>query len=176
MTAVLSSPTAGLGARSRATYPRARRDAGVRLGAFSLLWLSLLLVTYWWVADRGVQDLATWAGGLTSIGRLTGLVASVLLLAQVLLMARLPVLEQAFGQDRLARQHRLVGFTSFNLMLAHVVLITWGYAAGSLLDTPSTLWTLTVDYPGMLLAVAGTGFLVLVVATSIKTSSTRMTL
>ncbi|MEZ5093393.1 ferric reductase-like transmembrane domain-containing protein [Nocardioides sp.] len=174
MTAVLSSPTAGLGARSRATYPRARRDAGVRLGAFSLLWLSLLLVTYWWVADRGVQDLATWAGGLTSIGRLTGLVASVLLLAQVLLMARLPVLEQAFGQDRLARQHRLVGFTSFNLMLAHVVLITWGYAAGSLLDTPSTLWTLTVDYPGMLLAVAGTGFLVLVVATSIKAARRKL--
>ena len=47
-------------------------------------------------------------------------------------MARVPVLERAFGQDRLARQHRLVGFTSFNLMLAHVVLITWGYAAGEL--------------------------------------------
>ena len=53
-----------------------------------------------------------------------------LLLAQVLLMARVPLLERAFGQDRLARMHRVVGFTSFNLMLAHVVLITWGYAAG----------------------------------------------
>ena len=51
-------------------------------------------------------------------------------------MARRPVLEQAFGQDRLARLHRLVGFTSFNLMLAHVVLITWGYAAGDLAATP----------------------------------------
>ena len=51
-------------------------------------------------------------------------------------MARLPVLEHAFGQDRLAVLHRLVGFTSFNLMLAHVVLITWGYAAGDLLATP----------------------------------------
>ena len=47
-------------------------------------------------------------------------------------MARVPVLERAFGQDRLARLHRLVGFTSFNLMLAHIVLITWGYAAGEL--------------------------------------------
>ena len=69
--------------------------------------------------------------GLDSVGRLTGLVASVLLLAQVVLMARVPLLERAFGQDRLARIHRLVGFTSFNLMLAHVVLITWGYALGS---------------------------------------------
>ena len=64
------------------------------------------------------------------LGRLTGLVASDLLLVQVLLMARVPVLERAFGQDRLARRHRVVGFTSFSLMLAHVVLITWGYAAG----------------------------------------------
>ena len=36
-------------------------------------------------------------------------------------MARVPLLERAFGQDRLARIHRLVGFTSFNLMLAHIV-------------------------------------------------------
>ena len=62
---------------------RARVDANVRLAALSTLWLSLLLVTYWWVADRGVQDLAGWATGLTSVGRLSGLVASVLLLAQV---------------------------------------------------------------------------------------------
>ena len=105
---------------------RARLDEVVRLTAASVLWLSLLLVTYWWVADGGVRDLRGWAGGLTSTGRLTGLVASVLLLAQVVLMARVPRLEAAFGQDRLAHGHRLVGFTSFNLMLAHIVLITWG--------------------------------------------------
>jgi predicted ferric reductase len=147
---------------------RARIDAGVRLGALSALWLSLLLVTYWWVADRGVQDLGGWTTALTSLGRISGLVASVLLLAQVLLMARVPALERAFGQDRLARMHRLVGFTSFNLMLAHVVLITWGYAAGSLLRSPALLWGLTVHYPGMLLAAAGTGCLVMVVVTSVK--------
>ncbi len=83
-------------------------------------------------------------------------------------MSRLPVLEHAFGRDRLARQHRLVGFTSFTLMLAHIGLITWGYAAGELSRTPATLWDLTVDYPGMLLAAAGTAALVMVVATSIK--------
>ena len=47
-------------------------------------------------------------------------------------MARIPVVERAVGQDRLAGWHRLAGFTSFNLMLAHIVLITWGYAAGDL--------------------------------------------
>ena len=152
----------------------ARADAAVRTGAGSALWLALLLVTYWWVTGGGVQDLTGWTQGLTSLGRLTGLVASVLLLAQVLLMARVPLLERAFGQDRLARQHRLVGFTSFNLMLAHVVLITWGYAVGDLVQVPQTFWSLVVDYPGMLLALGGTVALVMVVVTSIKAARTRL--
>jgi predicted ferric reductase len=153
---------------------RARVDAGVRLASISVLWLSLLLVAYWWVADRGVQDLLGWATGLTSVGRLSGLVASVLLLAQVVLMARVPLLERAVGQDRLAHVHRLVGFTSFNLMLLHIVAITWGYAAGELARTPATLWDLTVDYPGMLLAVAGTACLCMVVLTSVRAARRRL--
>lgn len=153
---------------------RARLDAAVRLGALLALWLSLLLVSYWWVADGGVQGLASWPTGLTSVGRLSGLVASVLLLAQVVLMARVPALEHAFGQDRLVHVHRLVGFTSFNLMLAHIVTITWGYAAGELSTTPATLWRLAVDYPGLLLAVAGTACLFMVVLTSIKAARRRL--
>jgi ferredoxin-NADP reductase/DMSO/TMAO reductase YedYZ heme-binding membrane subunit len=89
-------------------------------------------------------------------------------------MARVPVLERAFGQDRLARIHRLVGFGSFNLMIAHVGLITWGYAAGRLAATPGELWDLTVTYPGMLLAVAGTAALVMVVVTSVKAARRRL--
>ena len=58
------------------------------------------------MAGGGVRDLADWDTGLTSVGRLAGLLASDLLLVQVLLMARVPVLESAFGQDRLARLHR----------------------------------------------------------------------
>ena len=65
---------------------------------------------------------------MSAVGRLTGLLASDLLLLQVLLMARVPLVERAFGQDRLARWHRWTGFTSFHLMVAHIVLITLGYA------------------------------------------------
>jgi len=172
MTAVVSAPAAGR--RTTPGLSRARLDAGVRLGSLSVLWLGLLLVTYWWTTGGGVQDLGSWESGLMSTGRLTGLVAADLLLVQVLLMARVPVLEHAFGQDRLAVIHRLVGLTSFNLMVAHVVLITWGYAAGSLVDTPATLWNLTWDYPGMLLAVAGTLCLFLVVGTSIRAARRRI--
>ncbi|HYX93955.1 MAG TPA: ferric reductase-like transmembrane domain-containing protein, partial [Geodermatophilus sp.] len=153
---------------------RARTDAAVRAGAGTLLWLALTLLAGWWSAGGGVADLGGWETGLTSLGRLTGLVSSLLLLVQVLLMARVPVLERAFGQDRLARLHRLVGFTSFTLLLAHVGLVTWGYAAGRLAATPATFWDLTVDYPGVLLAVAGTACLVGVVVTSVRAARRRL--
>ena len=173
----MTTMTAGA-RRSASTYAprgrRARRDAAVRLGAVSALWLSLLLVTYWWVTGGGVQDLRGWDSALLSTGRLTGLVASVLLLAQVLLMARIPVLEHAYGQDRLAHLHRLVGFTSFNLMLAHIVLIIWGYAGGTIPQVPAETRRMTIDDPGMLLAVAGSICLVMVVVTSIRAARARL--
>ncbi|MCW2764635.1 MAG: putative oxidoreductase [Nocardioides sp.] len=173
-TEVLPMNPSPVGHRRPVRRSRARYDDAIRVVAGSVLWLSLLLVTYWWEAGGGVRDLGSWTTGLTSLGRLTGLVASVLLLAQVVLMARVPPLESAFGQDRLAKQHRIVGFTSFNMMVAHVVLITWGYAAGRLLDTPGTLWNLTLNYPGMLLAAAGTGCLVMVVVTSVRAARRRL--
>ena len=154
---------------------RARRDSAIRTTAGLTLWGALLLVSYWWAAGGGVADLlASWAQALVSVGRLTGLVASVLLLTQVLLMARVPALERAFGQDRLARTHRLVGFTSFNLMVAHVLAITWGYAGGVVPSFPSMLWRLVVDDPGMRLAAAGTAALVMVVVTSVKRARRRL--
>jgi predicted ferric reductase len=169
----VAAPTP-VGASLAALGTRDRFDRGVRSAAGSGLWLGLLLVSYWWVADGGIQDLGGWAGALTSVGRLAGLLASLLLLVQVLLMARVPALEAAFGQDRLAHVHRLVGFTSFNLMVGHIVAITWGYAAGELGRTPATLWDLVVGYPGMLLATGGTVCLVLVVVTSVRAARRRI--
>ncbi|UDY23434.1 ferric reductase-like transmembrane domain-containing protein [Nocardioides sp. Kera G14] len=152
----------------------ARRDASLRLAAAAALWLAMLLPTYWWIVGGGVADIHTVADGFDSVGRLTGLWASVLLLAQVILMARIPLLERAFGQDRLAHRHRLTGFTSFNLMLAHIVLITIGYADARVSELVPTAWDLSVNYPGMLLAVAGTACLVMVVVTSVKAARRRL--
>jgi predicted ferric reductase len=171
VTAVAERPTRH--ALPRTTAPAAR-DRRVRTAAEALLVVALTLVTFWWATGGGLSDLDGWGSGLTSTGRLTGLLASVLLLAQVLLMARVPLLEQAFGQDRLAVVHRLVGFTSFTAMVAHVGLITWGYAAGDLLATPGELWDLTLAYPGMLLAAAGTACLAMVVVTSVRAARTRL--
>jgi predicted ferric reductase len=94
------------------------RDA---FGVF--VWSSMLLVVALWVSGGGVQAFESVGAGLTSLGRLTGLVASDLLLVQVLLMARIPLVEKAYGQDELARRHRLVGFWSFNLILSKIAII-----------------------------------------------------
>lgn len=152
----------------------ARRDAAVRRAGGVLVWASLTWVTWLWARGGGVADLRSFSDGLMSAGRLTGLLASVLLLVQVTLIARVPVLERAFGQDQLLRQHRIVGFTSFNLMLGHIVLITWAYAGGELSRTPATLWDLATNYPGMLLAVGGTACLVLTVLTSVRAARRKL--
>lgn len=162
-------------APGRSIRPRAATlDAAVRLAAGLALWTGLLLVTYWWVADGGLTALGSGGDVLSGLGRLSGLTGSVLLLAQVVLMARVPFLERAFGQDRLAHLHRVVGFVSFDLVLLHVLTVTWGYAAGSLAAVPATAWRLAWDEPGMLLAVAGLACLVLVVVTSVRAARRRL--
>ena len=136
--------------------------------------LLVLAVVALWVSGGGLTSFGTTGGALTSLGRLTGLLASVLLLLQVLLMARIPVVEQAWGQDELARVHRLVGFTSFNLLLAHILLIGLGYAAGTSRGLLGTLWDLVRYSPGVLLAAAGTLALVMVVVTSLRAARRRL--
>ncbi|WP_203779309.1 ferredoxin reductase family protein, partial [Actinoplanes philippinensis] len=156
-------------ARNRRT-PRWWADvAGVAAG------LSVLVVTALWVGNGGVQQvIGGGSGAVTATGRLTGLWASDLLLLQVLLMARIPIAERVFGQDRLARWHRWIGFTSFWLMVAHIVLIVLGYAGAADTNVFGELWDMIWTYPGMLLATAGTSALVMVVVTSIRVARRKL--
>jgi predicted ferric reductase len=136
---------------------------------------SVVIVVALWLHGGNVADLgAGIASALTSIGRLTGLVAADLLLIQVLLMARIPWIERSFGQDHLARWHRIVGFTSIDLMLAHVILITLGYAGSDHAGLLIEAWRLTTTYPGMLIAVAGTAALIMVAVTSVRIARARL--
>jgi predicted ferric reductase len=135
---------------------------------------SVLVVVALWVRGRGLQDLGGLWTGATSVGRLTGLISADLLLVQVLLMARVPWIERAYGQDRLARWHRLVGFTSFNLMLVHLGLTTLGYAGTAHASVVREAWDLVTTYPGMLLATAGSAALVMVVVTSVRAARRRL--
>jgi len=168
-TAVPRTTSPGRPAGLRVT-PRWWADAG-GLGAG----MSLLIVTALWVSNGGLQQIVGGgADAVSGIGRLTGLWASDLLLLQVLLMARIPLVERAFGQDRLARWHRWTGFTSFWLMIAYIVLITLGYAGAAHANAFAELWDMVLTYPGMLLATAGTAALVMVVVTSIRAARRRL--
>jgi predicted ferric reductase len=150
--------------------PRWWRDA-----AGVLSWASGLVVVTLWLSGRGLQLLAGRpADQLTSVGRLFGLLAADLLLVQVLLMARVPAIERSYGQDELARRHRLVGFWSFNLLVLHIVLITLGYTLADHSDVFHETWTLVTSYAGMLLATAGTLALVVVTVTSIRVARRKL--
>jgi predicted ferric reductase len=163
MTTLTTGRAARRRLRARRT-PRWWRDAvGVAC------WVSVLVVVTLWLSGRGAQLLAAGpADLLTSLGRLTGLVAADLLLVQVILMARVPMIERSYGQDELARRHRLVGFYSFNLLMAHVVLILVGYTLRDHTDLLRETWTVVTSYGGMLLAVAAVVALTVVVTTSVR--------
>jgi predicted ferric reductase len=136
--------------------------------------LSVVVVLALWLSHRGLSALVDPTSFASSAGRMVGLIAADLLLIQVLLMARIPWLERWYGQDRLARRHRQVGFWSFWLMLGHVVLITIGYAQADRSGLVSEFWSLTTTYPGMLLATVGTALLVGVVVLSIRAARRSM--
>jgi predicted ferric reductase len=161
----LSAPRGGV----RPESPLPRDIIGV------LTWLSVLVVVALWLSNGGAHDLTLKpADFFTGIGRITGLVSADLLLIQVLLMARIPWVERAWGQDELVRRHRLVGYTSFGLMVAHLVFITIGYALAENRNVVGEFIDMVVDYPGMLLALVGTLLIVAVVVTSIHAARARM--
>lgn len=156
-----------------------RRAARARPPRVDVLWLSTvastLVVLGLWAAGPGLGDLEPSATQVALSGsRLAGLVSANLLLVQVLLMARVPALERRYGQDELVRRHRSVGMWSFGLLVVHLVLVTVGYA---LLDGSGPLrelWVLVTQYPGTLLAAAGTLALVVVAGSSARRARRRL--
>lgn len=173
--ATLADPAVALRSAAR-TARRTSRDRGLwNLAAIVVLWSTSLVVVSVWVAGGEVQSL--WAGGadsLNALGRAAGLASANLLFYQVLLMARVSVFERGFGRDGITRMHRLVGFWSFALFAAHIGLQVLGYAVQAGIDPIAQTWQFVWDYPGMLLATAGTALLLLVVVTSVRRARRRL--
>src|ERR1700744_1410092 len=61
-------------------------------------------------------------------GRLPGLLAGYRVVVLVGLMGRWPPLERGVGADRLARWPAMGGRYTVTVIVAHAVVITWGYA------------------------------------------------
>ena len=120
-----------------------------------------LVLAMWWsdTTPSSVRGAGPW---LTAAGRVTGLLGTYLLVVAVLLMGRVAWLDRLIGMDRLAVWHRRTGQYSVSLLVAHAVLIIWGYAVtahtGLLPETKSVV----LSYTDMLAATVGLGLLVAV--------------
>jgi predicted ferric reductase len=114
---------------------------------------ALAAVGLWWHDTPAIHGLGDW---LTNAGRITGLLAGYGVVVLVALMARLPPLEAGIGADRLARWHAKGGRYTVGLVVAHGLLITWGYAVTAHTNVVNQTATLLTSYPDVLMAtVAG---------------------
>ena len=154
-----------------APLPVRRRSRGRRLALSAVLWaivgVNAAVIVWLWLRGGGISSVHTAGDLATSLGRITGLLGAYFALVQVLLLARLPWLERLVGFDRLTVWHRRNGKLVLYLILAHVVLITIGYASMDRISVPSEVSRLLSSYPGMITATVGTALFIVVVVTSL---------
>jgi predicted ferric reductase len=136
----------------------------VGLGAFAVLGL-------WWRDTPSISGLGDW---LTNAGRITGLLAGYTMVVLLALMARLPPLERGVGADRLARWHAMGGRYAVSLVVAHGLLITWGYAVSAHTNVVDQAQTLVMRYPDVLAATVAGLLLVGVGITSARAARRRL--
>jgi ferredoxin-NADP reductase len=110
---------------------------------------ALASILLWWHQTGSIHGLGDW---LTNAGRLTGLMAGYAVVVLVALMARLPPVERGVGADRLARWHAMGGRYTVCMVVAHALLITWGYAVTAHTGIVHQTNTLLMSYPDVMMA------------------------
>jgi predicted ferric reductase len=137
------------------TPPRPHHSPLKGLDPVWLLALNVGVITFMWVRHGGLDRIGGTGEGLVAVGQVTGLYAAIGLLLGLLLASRTPWLERRYGMDRMIHAHRLVGFTTVWLVVAHVVFVIVGFA----LAADISLWDQIVDtvvrHPYVAQAVAG---------------------
>jgi predicted ferric reductase len=118
---------------------------------------ALAVIALWWHTTPDVSGLGGW---LTGAGEVLGLLAGYGVVILVALMARLPPLERGIGTDQLARWHAMGGRYVVSVVVAHGLLILWGYAVETHTSLTSETATLLTEYPDVLMATVA-GFLLL---------------
>ena len=162
----------GLARPRAASLPRPSRLWARLLGVLGAigLFISVALV----VPIESASVLAAPGGVLTAIGRVTAMAGTYLLLVTLLLIARIPAVEAALGQDRLVAAHRRLGPWVLGLIGVHVVAVVIGYAQQVGSGPLHELSIMVMSFPGMLLAAAGFGLLVMAAATSYRYVRSKM--
>ncbi len=156
--------------RHRAARPAHRRDPALPL--LVAAWAGgLAVLGLWWQDTNAVIGTAGW---LIGAGRIAGLLCGYVCALLVALMARVPLLERGVGSDRVARWHASAGRWTICLLIAHIVLITLGYAAQSGAAPLTELGTIVLHYPEMLKGTAGAVVLIAVGVVSARAVRRRM--
>jgi hypothetical protein len=132
---------------------------------------ALATIGLWWQNTPSVDGLGGW---LTNAGRITGLLAGYGVIVLVALMARIPPLERGIGADRLARWHAMGGRYTVSLVVAHGLLITWGYAVTAHTNVVSQGKSLLLSYPNVLAATVAGLLLVLPALLHVPRRGTRL--
>ncbi len=89
-------------------------------------------------------------------------------------MARLPPLERGVGTDRLARWHAMGGRYIVSLVMAHALLIIWGYALTAHTNVVRQTGTLLLGYPDIMMATVAAFLLLGVGVASARAARRRM--
>ena len=139
-----------------------------RTGLYAVLAANLATVTFFFTQAGFASNT------LIVLGRLAGLYGALLMAFQLLLVARLPWLDRRIGMDRLTSWHRWTGFGLLWTLLAHVVLITFGYAESSSLDPVAQIVDLAETLEGVLRAVVAFGIILVVGAVSARYARRRL--
>jgi predicted ferric reductase len=129
------------------------------------------VLALWWHGTPSLHGYGDW---LTNAGRILGLEAGYGVVVLIALMARLPPLERGVGADRLARWHSRGGRYVVGLVVAHALLITWGYAVTAHTTVTHQAWTLLDSYPDVLLATTAGLLLVMTGIASARAARARV--
>ncbi|MGO8686123.1 MAG: ferric reductase-like transmembrane domain-containing protein [Candidatus Dormibacteria bacterium] len=132
-----------------------------------------LIVTLW-LRHGQFPHVATPAAVLIAAGQISALLGTYCALVQVVLMARSPWVDSVFGIDRIAGWHRWLGFATVNLIVAHILLTTSGYALADGRSLAAQTATFLTTYPYMVMAYAGAALFVLVAVVSVRAARRRL--
>lgn len=95
---------------------------------YAVLLLSILPIFYFWITQSS-SLLFQGSGNLfVSLSRITALLAVFFILLQLILVGRLSWVEKTFGHDKLSVMHHFSGIIAGIFIIAHPILILFGYS------------------------------------------------
>ncbi|CAN5307300.1 ferredoxin reductase family protein [soil metagenome] len=132
-----------------------------------LAWFSGVVLVALFLADGGVGFFSTPQEIPLGLGIVTGLVGTNIVMIMLLLVARVPLLDSVFGADSIQAAHRGLGKPALLLLIAHAILLIWGYALALGKDPVVQAVAMFTTMDDLPLAFIALGLLVVVVASSL---------